>query len=209
MAEFEDIPVRINGKVVAKARGFIDPRYHTNEFKDLPVRVDGEIVGTAKGRVDPMTGDVSDVVIEFDQGMSDKVDRAFSLMTKPGDFGVMEERAADIPDLPNAKFVGIHEHGWFMYELSESIRRENRFAIFTRPGATKVIDPDRPNVEVLKTLGVKSHRDVLEQLGYRWCVDRIYISTLSDDELLKCIEEFNLSQDYASAHPFEEELLNR
>lgn len=56
------------------------------EFKDIPVRIDGEIVGTAKGLIDPKTGSVSNVLVEFTSD-HEQLSRRFSDI-KPGDYSV-------------------------------------------------------------------------------------------------------------------------
>lgn len=49
--------------------------------------------------------------------------------------------------------------------------------------------------EQIKTLGVRSHAQVLENLGYIWRVDSEWVESASDDVLLTCLVEFEKTQD--------------
>lgn len=63
------------------------------------------------------------------------------------------------------------------------------------------------HTELIKTLGVKPHAYVLEELGYIRAVDPGFVQACTDEKLLTCLEEFKKTGDDVS--PFEWELSNR
>lgn len=113
-----------------------------------------------------------------------------------------------------AELVGVHLPSMrFTYALSalHLSRRAGRyyesdtFEIFSREGFTKVWDANHR--EVVKTLGIRSHADVLEDLGYIRAVNLGVVQDCTDEELLAFACEFEKTGDDLS--PFLWEVENR
>lgn len=180
------------------------------------VRVTIDFSLAASEDVERLTSAITTNALNFDGVPIEPAEptRFQQIMDRARERYLMEESIND--GLPHASFKGTNEHYKFIYELSEPYYPSgdpdvsvDRLAIWTIPGATKVAAENDMHREILKTLGVKSHRDVLSALGYRWVVDLDHIRSFSKDHLNTCIDEFRQSEDYASMRPFERELHSR
>lgn len=78
-------------------------------------------------------------------------------------------------------------------------------SMYTRPGFTKL--SGRHGGEIYKSLGIESHAHILGSYGYTWRVTPEFVRTLSDEELLMCIDELVGAGDDVSI--FMEELEKR
>lgn len=94
--------------------------------------------------------------------------------------------------------------GLCIYKLSDNLmfnmnlygKDQTEFEVYAREGFTKV----RLNgVELAKSLGVKSHQEMLSDEGYTMKIDQKVLDNLSDDELVRLWQEFEFTGDDTAA----------
>lgn len=109
-------------------------------------------------------------------------------------------------DIPSRRFTYNLGYPYFYQtEFFVMSHESKQLDIFSREDFTKVWSEQHR--ELIKTLGVKSHAHVLEELGYIRAVDLGFVQACTDEELLTCLYEFEKTGDDIS--PFKWELGNR
>ena len=109
-------------------------------------------------------------------------------------------------DVPSRRFTYTLSVPYFHHTQAFGMSHESKqLDIFSREDFTKVWSIR--HTELIKTLGVESHAQVLENLGYIRAVDLGFVQACTDEELLTCLYEFEKTGD--DIHVFKWELSNR
>lgn len=109
----------------------------------------------------------------------------------------------DKTNAPKAELLGLEPNtDHFLYSQTLPCRphtvcrnqpQSKILRVYSRPGFTKVVCEH--GMEQIKTLGIKSHEEVLLELGYIRKVPLDFVMKCSDDDLLACLIEFTKTDD--------------